>query len=94
LVLGGAVSVGIVVDGDAVYLHALLPEDFDRSRVGVVTGLDLERVRFADADYEEQDGSPAVMDVDLVGEPKEHGQSYPAGPVAALAAGTSRVRVW
>ena len=37
---------------------------------------------------------PAVMDVDLLGERKEHGQSYPAGPIAALAAGTSRVRVW
>ena len=94
LVLGGAVSVGIVEDGDAVYLQTELPEDFHRARVGVVTGLDLERVRFADADYEERDGSPAVMDIDLVGERKEPGQSYPAGPIAALAGGTSRVRVW
>jgi hypothetical protein len=35
-----------------------------------------------------------VIDTDLVGERKENGRSYPAGPVAALAAGTSRVRVW
>jgi hypothetical protein len=62
--------------------------------VGVVTGLDLAGVRLADADYEESDGSTAVMDVDLLGEPKEHGRSYPTGPIAALAGGTSLVRVW
>ena len=94
LIIGGAVSVGIVEDGDAVYLQTELPEDFDRARVGVVTGLDLEHVRFADADYEERDGSPAAMDVDLVGERKEHGLNYPAGPIAGLAAGTAHVRVW
>ena len=51
-------------------------------------------MRFVDADFEERDGSPVVIDVDLVGERKEPGQSYPAGPIAALTAGTSRVRVW
>jgi len=71
-----------------------LPEDFDRARVGVVTGLDLEHVRFADADFEEHDGSPAVMDVDLVGERKDHCLDYPAGPIASLAAGSERVMVW
>ena len=94
VVLGGAASVGIVEDGEGVYLQSQLPEDFDRARVGVVTGLDLERVRFADADYEEPDGSPAVIDIDLVGERKEEGQSYPAGPMVALTAGTARVRIW
>ena len=34
-------------------------------------GGDLERVRFADADFEERDGTPAVMDVDLIGERKD-----------------------
>jgi len=34
------------------------------------------------------------MDVDLVGERKEHGLNYPAGPIAGLAAGTAHVRVW
>jgi hypothetical protein len=29
-----------------------------------------------------------------VGERKELGQSYPAGPIASLAGGTARVRVW
>jgi Right handed beta helix region/Protein of unknown function (DUF1565) len=95
LVLGDAgVSVAIVDEGDAVYLETQLPDEFDQARVGVVTGLSLERVRFVDADYEERDGSPAVVDVDLLGMRKKSGQTYPAGPIAALAAGASRVRVW
>jgi hypothetical protein len=36
----------------------VLPEDFDPARVGVVTGLDLGRVRFVDADDEQRDGTP------------------------------------
>ena len=86
--------VEIVEDADGVYLQAHLPEEFDRARVGVVSGLDLEPVRFVDAEYEERDGSPAVIDTDLVGERKEHGRWYPPGPLATLAAGTSRTRVW
>jgi hypothetical protein len=94
LVLDGDVSVEVVEEGDGVYLQTQLPEDFDGAGVGVVTGPDLGRVRFVDADYEQRDGTPAVIDTDLVGKRKEHGQSYPAGPIAALAAGTARVRLW
>lgn len=95
LVLGDAgVSVAIVDEGDEVYLETQLPDEFSLARVGVVTGLNLERVRFVDADYEERDGSPAVVDVDLLDVRKTSGQTYPAGPIAALAAGASRVRVW
>jgi hypothetical protein len=94
LVLDGEVSVDVVDEGDAVYLQTQLPADFDHARVDVVTGLDLERVRFVDADYEEPDGSPSVLDADLVGQRKQPSQGYPAGPVAALAAGAARVRVW
>ena len=94
LVLSGEAAVEVEEEGDAVYLRARLPEGFDGARVSVVTGRDLERVRFVDADFEERDGSPAVIDVDLVGVRKEHGQTYPAGPIAALRAGTARVRVW
>src|ERR671933_729538 len=94
LVLDAAASVDVVQHDDAVHLQVQLPEDFDLARIGVVTGLDLARVRLADADYEQSDGSPAVMDVDLLGQPKEHGRSYPTGPIAALAGGTSLVRVW
>jgi Glycoside hydrolase 120, insertion domain/Right handed beta helix region/Protein of unknown function (DUF1565) len=95
LVLDGAeVSVAVVQEGDGVYLETQFPDEFNGARLGVVTGQSLERVRFVDADYEERDGSPAVLDVDLLGVPKERGRTYPAGPIAAITAGTSRVRVW
>jgi hypothetical protein len=96
VILDGAASVDVVVveEGDAVEVRTQLPEGFDAVRVEVVTGRDLERVRFVDADFEERDGTPAVMDIDLVGDRKECGQVYPAGPISALQAGTGRVRVW
>ncbi len=81
-------------DGGSVYLEVDLPASFDDLRVGVVTGRDLPRVRFVDAEFEERDGSPVVIDVDLVGDRKDGGATHPAGPLAALASGTSRVRIW
>lgn len=89
---GGSVSV--VEDGDAVWLETDLPSGFDQARLGVVGGRDLERVRFVDADFEERDGSPAVIDVDLLGEHKAAGGQFAAGPVAGLASGSGRVRIW
>jgi hypothetical protein len=60
----------------------------------VVTGADLPRVRFADADFEERDGSPAVIGVDLTGAPRPRDSDAAAGPVAGLTPGRSRVRLW
>jgi len=84
-------TAAVVDEGEVVYLETNLPDDFAKTRVVAITGRDLPRVRVADADFEELDGTPAVMDVDLTGERKPTG---PAGPVAALRAGSSRVRVW
>ena len=94
LALTGDVSFEVADDGDQVYLEARLPEAFGRARLDVVTGADLPRVRIADADFEERDGSPVVINVDLLGERKEPGHDYPAGPIASLGPGTSRTRVW
>jgi hypothetical protein len=47
-----------------------------------------------DAEFEERDGSPAVLDVDLVGCRKTDEHAYPAGPLAALESGVSRTPVW
>jgi hypothetical protein len=88
------VSFEVADEGDVVYLETTLPADFDRVRVGIVTGADLPRVRFADADFEEPDGSPVTADVDLLGERKEPGNGYAAGPIGSLGPGPSRVRVW
>ena len=94
LVLDDADVVAVVDEGDEVYLETQLPEAFDTARIGLITGSDLERVRFVDAEFEEPDGSPARLDTDLVGARKTGGQTYPAGPIATLASGSSRTRVW
>ncbi|SDU93641.1 Protein of unknown function [Microlunatus sagamiharensis] len=94
LVLDGPVAVRVVTEGEEVYLETELPEAFLGTGVGVVTGADLEHVRFAGLEFEERDGSPVVIDVDLLGERKEAGQTYPAFPVAGISTGTSRTRVW
>jgi hypothetical protein len=97
----GAVDLGdadvrmtVVDEGDNVYLETQLPEAFDAARVPVITGRDLERVRFVNAEFEERDGSPAVMDIDLAGSRKTDERPHPAGPLAALKSGVSRTRVW
>jgi hypothetical protein len=94
LVLAGEAAAQVIEEGGELYLHTQLPESFDGARVGVVNGLDLERVRFVDADFEEPDGNAVKIDVDLLGARKEHGQTYRAGPIADLPAGTARLRVW
>lgn len=94
VVLADDVHVEIVEDDDGCVLVTRLPAAFAGARIALVTGGDLERVRFVGADFEEPDGSPAVLDVDLVGESKVAGSVYPAGPIASLAPGESRTRVW
>jgi hypothetical protein len=69
----GAATATVVDEGDMVYLITELPDAFDRARIGVVTGRDLERVRCADADFEEADGGPAVMEIDLLGQARQPG---------------------
>ena len=93
-VLDGDATARVVDEGAEVYLETTLPGGFGDVRVGAVSGTDLERVRFVDADFEEPDGTPAVLAADLVGEAKPASDSYPAGPLVGLTAGTSRLRVW
>ena len=93
-VLTGRVTAAVVDEGAEVYLECHLPVAFDDVRVETVSGADLERVRFVDADFEESDGTPAVLDADLTGVEKATSSSYPAGPITALSSGVSRIRVW
>ena len=91
---GTDVTAAVVDEGAEVYLECHLPVDFDTVRVDAVSGADLERVRFVDADFEEPDGTPVVLGADLVGADKTPSGSYPPGPLTALASGSSRIRVW
>jgi hypothetical protein len=84
----------VVDEGDQVYLEVQLPEAFDNARVAVITGEHLEPVRFANAEFEEPDGSPARPIVDLTGTVKDQDRLYPAGPLAALTSGATRLRLW
>jgi hypothetical protein len=93
-VLTGAVKAEVVEDGDAVYLDAELPAEFEQLSIDVIDGTDLPPVRFANAHFENRDGTPVVLDVDLIGTGKSRGRGYPAGPLAELSAGVSRIRVW
>lgn len=95
--LVGEVVAEVVEDGeggDQVFLETRLPAAFDDIRLTVVGGADLPRVRFVDAEFEEPDGTPAVLTTDLVGTDKDVTRDYPAGPIAQLSSGVSRIRVW
>jgi hypothetical protein len=90
----GNATAAVVDEGAEVFLELRLPAAYDDVRVRTVDGADLERVRFVDAEFEESDGTPAVLATDLVGTVKSASESYPAGPLIALGAGDSRIRVW
>jgi hypothetical protein len=91
---GGDVIATVVDEGAEVYLETQLPAGFDSARLGVITGSDLERVRFVDADFEERDGTPAILGNDLLNLDKTRQVAWPAGPIATLASGVARTRVW
>ena len=91
---GSDVTATVVDEGAEVYLDCHLPVAFDAIRVDSVSGSDLERVRFVDADFEEPDGTPVVLTADLVGAEKTSTDSYPPGPLTTLTSGSPRIRVW
>src|SRR5450759_2953021 len=59
--LDGPVSARVLDEGEEVYLEVELPAAFEKATVGVVTGRELNRVRFVDAEFEELDGSSVVL---------------------------------
>ncbi|MDU0347707.1 right-handed parallel beta-helix repeat-containing protein [Actinomyces sp. MRS3W] len=79
---------------DGLYLVTELPEAFAEAASTTVAGRDLGRAWYPDAAWENPDGTEAFADVDLVGTVKEHDAAYPAGPLAHLPAGRTRVRIW
>lgn len=94
LVLGGAVAVAVVDEGEQVFLETDLPAEAAAALLEPVTSADLPPVRFAGLDFEDPDGLPLVLDTDLVGTRKERGTAYPPGPLATVPRGAARVRVW
>ena len=94
LVVQDPVAFSVVDEGARVYLEVKLPEALTAPLVAPVTSGDLPRVRLADADFEEPDGSPLTLHTDLLGNRKQRGVAYPAGPLSSLSGGSARIRVW
>ncbi len=90
----GDATARIVEEEQQVYLETDLPAAFDNVRLPLTSGADLPPVRFVDAEFEERDGTPAVLATDLLGQTKTETGTYPAGPIATLTSGPSRIRVW
>jgi hypothetical protein len=88
------VSFSVVDDGAQVHLEVELPEPLAAALIAPVSSGDLPRVRLADADFEEPDGSPLALHTDLLGTRKESGAAYPPGPLSTLSGGSARIRVW
>ncbi len=94
VVLSGDASVAVTVDGGSGYLEITLPAGIDASAAPITSGTDLGFAWLPDADFEERDGTPARIDLDLAGATKNADDAYPAGPLAGLASGTERIQLW
>ena len=80
--------------GDEVFLATRLPEAFGEAQLPPVGGKDLPPVRFVGADFEERDGTPVKIDVDLVGSTKTRTRTHAAGPIALLTPGEQTIQIW
>lgn len=89
---GGRFQLHTRSDGCLV-LEAELPDGFQARGLAVVTGEQLGRVRFVDAEFDAPDGSLLVLDTDLVGTRTDDGNRA-AGPLASLVAGQNETVVW
>jgi hypothetical protein len=87
-------TVTVVDEGDAVWLEASLPAAVTVPLARVTTAADLGRVRIVDVEFQNPDGTPQRADVDLLGHVKDEGRVFPAGPLASLGSGETRVRIW
>jgi len=82
----------IIEEGDEVYLSCKLPEDFGKIQGEVQTTATLNRVRIANADFENPDGSDVKVDTDYLREQRPH--KGVIGPILKLKQGENRVKVW
>ena len=85
-------EIRITEEGNVVYLELTLPDNFEELKGDIHSTSTLERVRLADAEFENPDGSEVVLDTDLSGQVKE-GQTV-LGPLAELKSGKNRIKVW
>lgn len=77
--------------GGEVYLNITLPDSFGSYTCPVLDTKTLGRVRIVDADYENPDGSPLILDTDYF-DIKEDKDTV-TGPITGLTAGKNRIKV-
>lgn len=82
----------IIEDGDEVYLSCELPESFEGIQGRIHSTDTLTRVRIADAEYENPDGSNVILDTDLLD--AQRTDRSPLGPIAKLKKGKNNIRIW
>lgn len=80
----------IYEEEDGLYLNITLPETFGNEPSKIISSDDLPRVRIADADYENSDGSFLVLNKDYFNEPITKGLR---GPIQGLQPGINKVRL-
>lgn len=85
-------QVEIIEEGDEVYLSIVLPDEFEGFTGEIHSTRTLPRVRLADADFENPDGSEVVLDTDYLGNKKP--EQGALGPISTLKKGPNRVKVW
>jgi hypothetical protein len=85
-------EIRITEEEDGVYLFCCLPENYEKIRGEIQTTKTLKRVRVANADFENPNGSEVILDIDYLGE--KRGEKIGVGPIAALRQGENRIKVW
>ncbi|MFW6022888.1 MAG: right-handed parallel beta-helix repeat-containing protein [Halanaerobiaceae bacterium] len=82
----------ITEEGEEVYLSCELPEDFDKIAGDVQTTKSLRRVRIANADFENPDGSEVIVDRDYFGQQRT--EKSVVGPILDLQQGKNNIKIW
>ena len=85
-------SARMVKKNDGVYLEIDIPEEIENVRAGICCGKDLPAPRISCGAYECPDGSPLVIDVDLLG--KKRSEKSAPGPFDRLKPGKNSIKVF
>lgn len=85
-------EVQIIEDGDQVFLSCNLPKEWADLSTQILDSKALKRVRMAGLDFENPDGSEVTLDVDYFN--NKRAKESAIGPIAQLAAGPNRIKVW
>jgi hypothetical protein len=82
----------IIEEGEDVYLSCNLPESFSSIQGPIHSTTTLARVRIADAEFENPDGSEVILNTDFLDREKEEESAL--GPIALLKKGKNYIKVW